>query len=73
MDTENAERLDKIETKLAWLEDFLLRLQDEVVKSRGDMETMIAEHGKIKTRLLELGAFLEDSSNSKGRERPPHY
>jgi SlyX protein len=73
MDNENAERLDKIETKIAYLEDFLQRLQDEVVKRHTDMETMIAEHGEMKSRLLELGRFLEEGSASKGREKPPHY
>jgi SlyX protein len=62
-------RLEKIETKLAFLEDFLDRLQDEVVAQNAALERLIAEQGLIKARLLEISGELEEIPN----RRPPHY
>jgi SlyX protein len=62
-------RLEKIETKLAFLEDFLIRLQDEVVSRNAALDKMTAENNAIKERLLEISGDLEEIPNRK----PPHY
>lgn len=62
-------RLEKIETKLAFLEDFLFRLQDEVVTRNAVMDTLKTEHAAIKEKLLQMSRDLEEIPNQK----PPHY
>jgi SlyX protein len=62
-------RLERIETKLAFLEDFLTRLQDETVARNTVLEKLSAEHNAIKARLLQLSGELEEIPN----RRPPHY
>ena len=62
-------RLEKIETKLAFLEDFLTSLQDEIVARNAAMEKLSAEHSAIKARLLQISGELEEIPN----RRPPHY
>jgi SlyX protein len=62
-------RLEKIETKLAFLEDFLTRLQDEVVARNALIDTLKAEHRGMKERLLQISRDMEEIPNQK----PPHY
>jgi SlyX protein len=63
------ERLDKIETKLAFLEEFLSKLQDEVVAGNSELARLSTEHSAIKEKLIQLTRDLEEIPNSK----PPHY
>jgi SlyX protein len=62
-------RLEKIETKLAFLEDFLVRLQDEVVKRNAVMDALKAEHAAMREKLLQMSRDLEEIPSQK----PPHY
>jgi SlyX protein len=62
-------RLEKIETKLAFLEDFLTRLQDEVVTRSALLDKLQTEHGVMKTRLAQISRDMEEIPNRK----PPHY
>ncbi|MDR2743277.1 MAG: SlyX family protein [Treponema sp.] len=62
-------RLEKIETKLAFLEDFLARLQDEVVERNAAMDALKTEHAAMKEKLLQMSRDLEEIPNQK----PPHY
>jgi SlyX protein len=62
-------RLEKIETKLAYLEDFLTRLQDEVVGRNAVMDRLITENTAMKERLRSISRGLEEVPNRK----PPHY
>jgi SlyX protein len=64
-----AERLEKIETKLAYLEDFLNRLQNELVARNAQIDKLAAEHGAMKSRLVQISNDLEEIPN----QRPPHY
>ena len=64
------ERLDKIEIKLAFLEDFLLRLQDEVVAVRAAQDRQEAERQAIKERLLQIS---RDLAEEPLNQKPPHY
>jgi SlyX protein len=70
MDQEPASaRLEKIETKLAFLEDFLNRLQDEVVGRNAALDRLIAENAAVKERLRAISQIMEETPNQK----PPHY
>jgi SlyX protein len=62
-------RLEKIETKLAFLEDFLIRLQDEVVGRNALLDRLAAENAAMKERLQAISQILEELPNQK----PPHY
>jgi SlyX protein len=63
------ERLIRIETRLAYLEDFLTRLQGEVVDRNVLMDRLNAEHTALKIRLARISRDLEDMPEKK----PPHY
>ena len=63
------ERLEKIETKLAYLEDFVTRLQDTVVERNGVFDLIQGEHRAIRSRLLQISQELETLPH----EKPPHY
>jgi SlyX protein len=63
------ERLTKIETKLAFLEEFLTRLQEEVITRNGEIEKLRAEHNSVKEKLFQLTQELEEVPSRK----PPHY
>jgi SlyX protein len=63
------ERLEKIETKLAYMEDFLLRLQEEILSRNGDLDRLKGEHGAVKERLLQISRDFEEIPRTK----PPHY
>jgi SlyX protein len=62
-------RLEKIETKLAFLEDFLIRLQNEVVGRNASLDRLAAESAAVKERLQAIAQSLEELPNQK----PPHY
>jgi SlyX protein len=70
MDQQGIERrLEKIETKLAFLEDFLERLQETAVEGNARLDKMRAEQTAMKTRLFQLSQDMEEVPNRK----PPHY
>jgi SlyX protein len=62
-------RLEKIEMKLSFLEDFLARLQDEVVKRNGVIDALKAEHAAMKEKILQISRNIEEIPQQK----PPHY
>ncbi|GHV89764.1 hypothetical protein AGMMS50268_02670 [Spirochaetia bacterium] len=62
-------RLTQIETKLAYLEDFLTRLQAEVVDRNTALDRLNAEHTAMRSRLIQISRDLEEVPNRK----PPHY
>ena len=63
------ERLDRIEIKLAYIEDFLERLQAAVVEQNRLTEKLSQEHRVLKDKILFLTKELEEIPNRK----PPHY
>ncbi|GHU55118.1 hypothetical protein FACS189442_2270 [Spirochaetia bacterium] len=69
MDQEPDLRFTQIETKLAWLEDFLTRLQATVVDRSAALDRLGAEHAAMKSRLLQISRDMEEVPNRK----PPHY
>ena len=62
-------RLEAIEIKLAHLEDFLTRLQNETVSRNNQLDKLMAEHKLIKSRLAQISHDIEEVPNNK----PPHY
>jgi SlyX protein len=62
-------RLEKIETKLAFLEDFINRLQDETAARNAVLEKLRNENSAIKARLSQISGELEEIPDRK----PPHY
>jgi SlyX protein len=62
-------RLEKIETKLAFLEDFLIRFQDEALGRNVVLDRLAADNAAVKERLLAIVQSLEEPPNQK----PPHY
>ena len=64
-----ASRLDAVEIKFAYLEDFLNRLQEQVVAQGTALDRLNAEKAAMKEKLLQLAAELEEIPNKK----PPHY
>jgi SlyX protein len=62
-------RLDKIEIKLAYLEDFLSRLQDETLSRNAQIEELRSEHAAMKNKLFVVSRELEEYPD----KRPPHY
>jgi len=62
-------RLERIETKLAYAEDFLNRLHEEVLLRNALTDRLAAEQAAIKERIVLLSQELEDIPS----RRPPHY
>lgn len=65
---ETDERIIKLETKLAFLEDFLMQLQEVSVEQGKEIEQLKTENKKIYTKIKEM-LENEDLLNV----RPPHY
>jgi SlyX protein len=63
------DRLQTIEMKLTFLEDFLQRLQDEVVLRNNVIDKLSAEQKGLKEKVFQIAANLEEIPNQK----PPHY
>ncbi|AEJ18349.1 SlyX family protein [Gracilinema caldarium DSM 7334] len=63
------ERLDRLEIKLAYIEDFVERLQAVVVEQNRLAEKLQQEHRVLKDKILLLTKELEEIPNRK----PPHY
>jgi len=59
-----------LETKLAFLEDFLNKLQDIAVEQGNTIDILKKENKLIKTKITEL---LEEQEGDIPNRRPPHY
>ncbi|MDR2633024.1 MAG: SlyX family protein [Treponema sp.] len=62
-------RVEKIETKLAYLEDFLDRLHGTLLEGNQVLELLKGEQRVIKGRLWQLSQEWESLPHKK----PPHY
>ncbi len=63
------ERFIAIETKLAYLEDFVNKLQNITVEQGHMIDLLSSENRMLKDKFRELQDSLEDMPNV----RPPHY
>ena len=67
---ENDDRLEIIETKLAFLEDFMSQLQEVTVEHEKTIQKLQKENKELKKRMIEVSENFEgDIPNRK----PPHY
>ena len=67
--TESDDRLVAIEMKLAYLEDFLGRLQETVLQLNDDLDKIKNENKALRTKLTDLSDAMQDMPHV----RPPHY
>lgn len=68
MDT-NEERLDRIETKMTYLEDFMTKIQTITVEHTDTIERLRNENRALRAKLGEI----EDAVQDIPSRRPPHY
>lgn len=69
VDKETEDRLVAVETKLAFMEDFVNKLQDFCTEQTQEIERMRQENQLLSGKFRELQDSLEDIPNRK----PPHY
>jgi SlyX protein len=69
MDKETEERFIALETKLAYLEDFVNQLQEVSVAQSKQIDVLKQENKLLSGRLQDLSDNLEEIPNRK----PPHY
>ncbi|NLM00923.1 MAG: SlyX family protein [Treponema sp.] len=67
---ENDSRLTAIEIKLAYMEDFVNKLQNIVVEHSNDIDKLKAENRFLINKVKELSDKQEDDIPNC---RPPHY
>jgi SlyX protein len=63
------DRVVRIETKIAYLEDFMNKLQAIAVEHTDEIDRLKAENRAFRDKILELRNSVEDIPNA----RPPHY
>jgi SlyX protein len=63
------ERFGAIEIKLAYMEDFLNRLQDQILQRNATTDRLVTEHSAMKEKIVQLTSEMEEIPNKK----PPHY
>ena len=68
MDTETENRFITLETKLAFMDDFVNKLQQEVVKQHKVIEILREENKILSSRLMDLSENIEIPNR-----KPPHY
>lgn len=68
MTTEEESRFIALETKLAYLEDFVAKLQDVAVEQGNSIEILRSENQILSGRLSDLQENLDIPNR-----RPPHY
>lgn len=69
MDKETDDRFITLETKFAYLEDFVQKLQEETVKQAKLVEILRTENRLLSERLHDISDSLEEIPSRK----PPHY
>ena len=66
----NEDRLERIEVKLAHLEQAVQQISDEVARQQLQLEQVLARAQRLRHRLDELEG---GGASAGGFERPPHY
>lgn len=70
MEKETEEKFIQIETKLAYLEDFLNQIQAVAVENSGTIEKLKEENRLLAQKVREMSDQLEGDIPNR---RPPHY
>ena len=68
MTTEIENRFIALETKLAFMDDFVNKLQQEVVKQQKVIEILREENKILSSRIMDLSENIEIP-----HRKPPHY
>lgn len=68
MEKETEERFIALETKIAYMEDFISKLQDEVVEHQKMIEILREENKILSGRISDLSENIEIPNR-----KPPHY
>ena len=70
--TENdtAERFERLEIKLAYMEDFVRKIQDVTLEQGKAIDGLKAENKALRQKLAEM---VEDRRDTPADTRPPHY
>ncbi|MDR1031207.1 MAG: SlyX family protein [Treponema sp.] len=63
------ERLESLETKLAYLEDFVTELQGTVLEGNAEFDRLKEEHRAMKVKLLHISQEV----GTMPQQKPPHY
>jgi len=66
---DQTERLVALETKLAYVEDYMTRLQAIVVEHTGTLDRLTAENKALRSKIVDV----EESIQEMPDQRPPHY
>ena len=66
MDTEN--RFIALETKIAFMDDFINKLQNEVVEQQKLIEILREENKILSSRIMDM-----KEKNENTNRKPPHY
>lgn len=66
---DHADRMVSLETKIAYIEDFVDRLQTTVVEHGAEIDRLKTENRALKTKLTDVEESLQDMPD----QRPPHY
>lgn len=70
MEKETEERIVQLETKLAYLEDFLNQLQGVAVENSRTIEKLREENKLMAQKLRDISDHMEGDIPNR---RPPHY
>jgi len=65
----NEKRVEEMEIRMAYLEDYTLQLNEVVLEGNRKIEYMIEQMERMKRRMEELAENLPAPENQK----PPHY
>ena len=70
--TENeiAERFERLEIKLAYMEDFMRKIQDVTLEQDKAIDVLKAENKALRQKLAEMA---EGRRDAPADVRPPHY
>lgn len=68
MDKETEERFIAIETKIAYMDDFIQKLQEEAVEASKQITILREENKILSSRIRDLSENLEIPNR-----KPPHY
>ena len=68
MDKETEEKFIALETKIAYMDDFIQKLQDEVVEGTKQIMILREENKVLSGRIKDLSENLDIPSR-----KPPHY
>lgn len=66
----DAERIDNLEIKIAYMEDFMNQIQEVAVQQTRDIEKLKAENKMMAEKIKDL---IENAEGDIPNRKPPHY